>query len=41
MKCLQNGEREKIYSINLSTGAATSIADFSGLAKSFAVGLGF
>ncbi|WP_462255286.1 DUF4394 domain-containing protein [Ferruginibacter sp.] len=35
------GTTTKIYSINLSTGAATSVADFPGLVKGFAVGLGF
>jgi len=35
------GTTTKIYSINLSTGAATSVADFPGLTKGFAVGLGF
>ncbi|WP_462222461.1 DUF4394 domain-containing protein [Ferruginibacter sp.] len=35
------GTTTKIYSINLSTGAATSVADFPGLARGFAVGLGF
>jgi hypothetical protein len=35
------GTTTKIYSINLSMGAATSVADFPGLAKGFAVGLGF
>jgi hypothetical protein len=35
------GTTTKIYSINLTTGAATSVADFPGLARGFAVGLGF
>jgi Domain of unknown function (DUF4394) len=35
------GTTTKIYSINLSTGAATSLADFTGTAKGFSVGLGF
>jgi hypothetical protein len=35
------GTTTKIYSINLSTGAATAVADFPGLARGFAVGLGF
>jgi hypothetical protein len=35
------GTTTKIYSINLSMGAATSVADFPGLTKGFAVGIGF
>ncbi len=35
------GTTTKIYSVNIRTGVATSVADFPGLAKGFAVGLGF
>jgi len=35
------GTTTKIYSINTTTGAATAIADFPGLARGFAVGLGY
>lgn len=35
------GATTKIYSINITTGAATAVADFPGMAKGFAVGLGF
>ena len=35
------GTATKIYSINLSTGAATAVTDFPGLTRGFAVGLGF
>lgn len=35
------GSTTKIYSINTSTGAATSVADYPNGVKAFAVGLGF
>lgn len=35
------GAGTKIYSINITTGAATAVAEFPGMAKGFAVGLGF
>ncbi len=35
------GSSTKLYSINISTGAATAIADFPSAAKSLAIGLGF
>jgi Domain of unknown function (DUF4394) len=35
------GAMSKIYTINLSTGAVTAVADIPGLARGFAVGLGF
>jgi hypothetical protein len=35
------GTTTKIYSINVSMGTATAVADVPGLAKGFAVGLGF
>ncbi len=35
------GAATKIYSINTSTGAATSVADFPNAVRGFAVGLGF
>lgn len=35
------GTATKIYSINTSTGAATSVADFPNVVRGFAVGLGF
>jgi len=35
------GTSTKIYSINTTTGAATSVADFPNAVKAFAVGLGF
>lgn len=38
---LKSGTANKIYSINLSTGAATSLVDFPKTVKGFAVGLGF
>jgi Domain of unknown function (DUF4394) len=38
---LSVGTMSKIYTINLSTGTATAVADIPGLARGFAVGLGF
>lgn len=35
------GTATKVYSINTSTGAATSVADFPNAVRGFAVGLGF
>ena len=35
------GTTTKIYTVNLTTGAATVMTDFPGLTKGFAVGLGF
>ena len=35
------GTATKIYSINVTTGAATAVVDFPGVTKGFAVGLGF
>ena len=35
------GANSKIYSINLSTGAATALVDFPRLTRGFAIGLGF
>ena len=35
------GSATKIYSINITTGAATAVVDFPGVTKGFAVGLGF
>ncbi|WP_295213462.1 DUF4394 domain-containing protein [uncultured Chryseobacterium sp.] len=35
------GSTTKLYSINTSTGAATSVSDFPNMVKGFAVGLGF
>ncbi len=35
------GSATKIYSINITTGAATAVIDFPGVTKGFSVGLGF
>jgi hypothetical protein len=41
MALLTVGSVTKLYSINLTTGAATALADFPAGARAFAIGLGF
>lgn len=41
LSLLTVGSTTKLYSINLTTGAATAMADFPGAARGFAIGLGF